>query len=79
VEITGCSKKLNPKHNKSNIKYTYNKEDIASSNNTPLRKLMRERSNNSHFSDAIVPNENAVTYLGSSTMRCVLVDKVMDN
>ena len=75
MDITGCCRRLNPKHNKSNFKYKYEDEEINNDNKTKSTKK-RDMSNNSHLRESLVPNEMSTTYLGSSNINTLLCDKV---
>ena len=76
--ITGCSRRLDPQHNKTNFKMKYNKEDLRqylSQECTPSRRHGRDRSNQSHMRDMCLPAESSALYLGGSHIRCLLTDK----
>ena len=70
-EITGCSKRLNPVHNMSNFKYSYDQDELGSS------VTLRPRDANSHLSECLVPNATAL--LGSPNIGVIIQDKALDN
>lgn len=66
-EITGCSKKLNETHNKTNFKYTYEREELSqylSQNATPNNRVYARERSYSNLKGGMIVNESASTYLG---------------